>query len=52
LGAMSLIGERMASGITSGITSGMSGITSLTRNGGEDGWTGGSRGYNIASVWS
>jgi hypothetical protein len=48
LGAMSLIGERMASGITSG----MSGITSLTRNGGEDGWTGGGRGYNIALVWS
>jgi hypothetical protein len=60
LGTLSRVGERMASGIvsgitsaiTSGITSGMSAITSLTRNGGGDGWTGGGRGYNIASVWS
>ncbi|GFZ44854.1 hypothetical protein JCM24511_02580 [Saitozyma sp. JCM 24511] len=51
-GALSRVADWMETGITSGITSGMSAISSLTRNGGEDGWAGGRSGYSIASVWS
>lgn len=51
-GTLSRVADWMESGITSGITSGMSAISTLTHNWGEDGWAGGRSGHSIVSVWS